>query len=310
MIKEGKEKKDLLYEACIMSQFKHPNVVRFEAVVSETYPQMIVMEYMENGSLKKFLQKNNGKLSVPQLVAMIKDVACGMEYLSKIKKYIHRDLAARNVLVNNNLLCKVSDFTLSRGKKYDIEEEGTYTMKNGGIFPVRWTAPDSIETNRFTTASDVWSFGVVMWETFEYGKIPYERFKKNMEVIEKVKAGYRLPAPTICPPVLYEIMLNCWNGDPKLRPTFSDIEQKVQNFLKSSNATSNGIRHSPQRSKMAAELNKTTQDGQDHCSLCKINLQGERLSEHKSTPLHRMNYIKYIYHTQKKSMIRDKKELL
>ncbi|EJW71776.1 serine/threonine protein kinase [Wuchereria bancrofti] len=122
---------------------------------------MIVIEYMENGSLDQFLRKNdNGILKLMQIIDMLRGIAAGMKYLTE-KGFVHRDLAARNVLVDSNLLCKIADFGLSRGVEGSVEQE--YTT-NGGKIPVRWTAPEAITHRKFTAASDVWSFGVVIWE--------------------------------------------------------------------------------------------------------------------------------------------------
>ena len=144
-----------------MGQFEHPNVIFLQGVVTKATPVMIITEYMENGSLDTFLRANDGKFQVMQLVGMMRGIAYGMQYLSEMS-YVHRDLAARNVLVNSQLVCKIADFGLSR----EIGEgniDGAYTTR-GGKIPVRWTAPEAIAFRKFTSSSDVWSFGIVMWE--------------------------------------------------------------------------------------------------------------------------------------------------
>uniref|UniRef100_A0AAQ4QXD0 receptor protein-tyrosine kinase n=1 Tax=Gasterosteus aculeatus aculeatus TaxID=481459 RepID=A0AAQ4QXD0_GASAC len=163
------QRRDFLWEASIMGQFNHPNIIRLEGVVTKSKPVMIITEYMENGSLDTFLKKNDGQFTVIQLVGMLRGIASGMRYLSDMG-YVHRDLAARNILVNSNLVSKVSDFGLSRVLEDD--PEAAYTTR-GGKIPIRWTAPEAIAYRKFTSASDVWSYGIVMWEVMSYGERPY-----------------------------------------------------------------------------------------------------------------------------------------
>nr|XP_028597526.1 ephrin type-B receptor 2 [Podarcis muralis] len=166
-----KQRRDFLSEASIMGQFDHPNVIHLEGVVTKSPPVMIVTEFMENGSLDSFLRQNDGQFTVIQLVGMLRGIAAGMKYLADMN-YVHRDLAARNILVNSNLVCKVSDFGLSRFLEDDTSDP-TYTSALGGKIPIRWTAPEAIQYRKFTSASDVWSYGIVMWEVMSYGERPY-----------------------------------------------------------------------------------------------------------------------------------------
>ncbi|XP_031436981.1 ephrin type-A receptor 7 isoform X2 [Clupea harengus] len=235
-----KQRRDFLCEASIMGQFDHPNVVHLEGVVTRGKPVMIVIEYMENGSLDGFLRKHDGQFTVIQLVGMLRGIAAGMRYLSDMG-YVHRDLAARNILVNSNLVCKVSDFGLSR--VIDDDPEAVYTTagkmqdimnliftpatdlhftEQGGKIPVRWTATEAIQYRKFTSASDVWSYGIVMWEVMSYGERPYWDMS-NQDVIKAIEEGYRLPAPMDCPPGLHQLMLDCWQKDRADRPKFDQI---------------------------------------------------------------------------------------
>uniref|UniRef100_A0A3Q0SEK8 receptor protein-tyrosine kinase n=1 Tax=Amphilophus citrinellus TaxID=61819 RepID=A0A3Q0SEK8_AMPCI len=231
-----KQRRDFLSEASIMGQFDHPNIIRLEGVVTRCKPLMIITEYMENGSLDAFLRKHDGQFTVIQLVGMLRGIASGMKYLSDMN-YVHRDLAARNILVNSNLVCKVSDFGLSRVLEDDPEAAyttreatGTY-LSPGGKIPIRWTAPEAIAYRKFTTASDVWSYGIVMWEVVSYGERPYWDMN-NQDVIKAIEEGYRLPAPMDCPVVLHQLMLDCWERDRAERPTFSQILNMLDKLIR------------------------------------------------------------------------------
>uniref|UniRef100_A0A8C5N8I6 receptor protein-tyrosine kinase n=1 Tax=Gouania willdenowi TaxID=441366 RepID=A0A8C5N8I6_GOUWI len=213
-----KQRRDFLSEASIMGQFDHPNIIRLEGVVTKCKPVMIITEFMENGSLDTFLKKHDGQFTVIQLVGMLRGIASGMKYLSDMS-YVHRDLAARNILVDSNLVCKVSDFGLSRVLEDD--PEAAYTTR-GGKIPIRWTAPEAIAYRKFTSASDVWSYGIVMWEVISYGERPYWEMS-NHDVIKAIEEGYRLPAPMDCPVVLHQLMLDCWEKGRSERPKFGQI---------------------------------------------------------------------------------------
>uniref|UniRef100_A0A3Q2QDS9 receptor protein-tyrosine kinase n=1 Tax=Fundulus heteroclitus TaxID=8078 RepID=A0A3Q2QDS9_FUNHE len=221
------QRRDFLWEASIMGQFNHPNIIRLEGVVTKSKPVMIITEYMENGSLDTFLKKNDGQFTVIQLVGMLRGIASGMRYLSDMG-YVHRDLAARNILVNSNLVCKVSDFGLSRVLEDD--PEAAYTTR-GGKIPIRWTAPEAIAYRKFTSASDVWSYGIVMWEVMSYGERPYWDMS-NQDVIKAVEESYRLPGPMDCPEALYHLMMDCWQRERSSRPKFDEIVCLLDKFIR------------------------------------------------------------------------------
>ncbi|XP_075916129.1 ephrin type-A receptor 5-like [Petromyzon marinus] len=222
------QQQDFLCEASIMGQFEHDNIVRLEGVVTKSKPVMIITEFMENHSLDLFLRMKKGHLVVTQLLGMLRDVASGMEYLSR-RGYVHRDLAARNVLVSGELTCKVSDFGLSRTLLLDADPEGAYTSR-GGKIPIRWTAPEAIAQLRFTSASDVWSYGIVVWEVTSYGERPYWDMS-NRDVMEAVEGGWRLPCPMDCPMLLRRLMLSCWQQESSWRPSFSRLVTAVTDAL-------------------------------------------------------------------------------
>uniref|UniRef100_A0A8C1WJN0 Ephrin type-A receptor 6 n=1 Tax=Cyprinus carpio TaxID=7962 RepID=A0A8C1WJN0_CYPCA len=222
-----RQRRDFLREASIMGQFDNPNIIRLEGVVTKSRPVMIVVEYMENGSLDSFLRKHDGHFTVIQLVGMLRGIASGMMYLSDIG-YVHRDLAARNILVDDNLVCKVSDFGLSRVLEDDPEAAYTTT---GGKIPIRWTAPEAIAYRKFSSASDAWSYGIVMWEVMSYGERPYWEMS-NQDVILSIEEGYRLPAPMGCPVALHQLMLLCWQKERSRRPQFNDVVSFLDKLIR------------------------------------------------------------------------------
>ncbi|XP_032704843.1 ephrin type-A receptor 5 isoform X5 [Lontra canadensis] len=243
-----KQRRDFLGEASIMGQFDHPNIIHLEGVVTKSKPVMIVTEYMENGSLDTFLKKNDGQFTVIQLVGMLRGIAAGMKYLSDMG-YVHRDLAARNILINSNLVCKVSDFGLSRVLEDD--PEAAYTTR-GGKIPIRWTAPEAIAFRKFTSASDVWSYGIVMWEVVSYGERPYWEMT-NQDVIKAVEEGYRLPSPMDCPAALYQLMLDCWQKDRSSRPKFDEIVNMLDKLIRNPSSLKTLVNASSRVSNLLAE---------------------------------------------------------
>ncbi|XP_008331857.1 ephrin type-B receptor 3-like [Cynoglossus semilaevis] len=224
-----RQRRDFLAEASIMGQFDHPNVIRLEGVLTRSCPVLIITEFMENGALDSFLRLNDGRFTMTQLVGMLRGIASGMKYLSDMN-YVHRDLAARNILVNSNLVCKVSDFGLSRFLD-DTSADPTYTSSLGGKIPIRWTSPEAIAFRKFTSASDVWSYGIVMWEVVSYGERPYWDMS-NQDVMTAVEQDYRLPPPMDCPMVLHQLMLECWMKERNLRPKFTRIVSTLDKLLR------------------------------------------------------------------------------
>eukprot|EP00731_Ephydatia_muelleri_P032043 Em0023g550a len=209
-----KDKADFLKEMTVMSTLLHPNIVRLYGLVNENQESSsIVLEYLPNGDLKHFLTAN--PRPTKQLVKYMIDVAMGMHYISE-RGLVHRDLAARNVLVGENEVCKVADFGLLRELP---EENSIYQSTANAPLPVRWMAPESIKGKKFSVASDVWSYGILMWEMFNPDKMPYLTFS-NMECVMKVSEGYRLPPPRGTPPIVVRLMRACWHKQPEKRPSF------------------------------------------------------------------------------------------
>ncbi|XP_051577823.1 ephrin type-B receptor 5-like isoform X1 [Myxocyprinus asiaticus] len=225
-----REKNVFLSEAGVLGQFDHPNVLKLEGVITRTPPERIITEFMENGPLDAFLRENEDQFSVLQLVGMVRGIGAGMRYLSE-RNFVHRDLAARNVLVNSNLVCKVCDFGLSRLMRGLDHNMPTYTASLGSKIPVRWTAPEAFQHRKFSSASDVWSFGILMWEVMSYGERPYWDMS-NQEVMKAVTDQYRLPAPNGCPPALHGLMLQCWQANRQDRPGFDSLLSSLDRLIR------------------------------------------------------------------------------
>uniref|UniRef100_A0A8C7X8B9 receptor protein-tyrosine kinase n=1 Tax=Oryzias sinensis TaxID=183150 RepID=A0A8C7X8B9_9TELE len=224
-----KQRRDFLSEASIMGQFHHPNIIHLEGIITASCPVMILTEFMENGALDSFLRMNDSQFTPIQLVGMLRGIASGMKYLAEMS-YVHRDLAARNILINSNLVCKVSDFGLSRFLQ-ENSSDPTYTSSLGGKIPIRWTAPEAIAFRKFTSASDVWSYGIVMWEVMSFGERPYWDMS-NQDVINAIEQDYRLPPPPDCPTHLHQLMLDCWQKDRSARPRFSDLVSALDKLIR------------------------------------------------------------------------------
>ncbi|XP_052571741.1 ephrin type-A receptor 10 [Peromyscus californicus insignis] len=205
-----------LAEALTLGQFDHSHIVRLEGVVTRGNPLMIVTEYMNLGALDDFLRHHEGELLAAQLMGLLPGLASAMKYLSEMG-YVHRGLAARRVLVSSGLICKISGF--GRGPR--DRAEAVYTTMSGRS-PALWAAPETLQFGHFSSASDVWSFGIVMWEVMAFGERPYWDMS-GQDVIKAVEDGFRLPPPRNCPPSLHRLMLDCWRKDPGERPRFSQI---------------------------------------------------------------------------------------
>ncbi|XP_030582288.1 tyrosine-protein kinase Fes/Fps isoform X2 [Archocentrus centrarchus] len=214
-------KSKFLMEARILKQYDHANIVKLIGVCTQKQPIYIIMELIQGGDFLSFLRTEGHSLTPKMLVKMTENVASGMEYLES-KKCIHRDLAARNCLVAEGNVVKISDFGMSRQ-----QDDGVYSAE-GGLrqIPVKWTAPEALNYGRYTTESDVWSFGVLLWETFSMGMTPYTSMT-NQQTREEVEKGYRMPAPHGCPVEISRIMNSCWQYDPRNRPSFKKLRAEL-----------------------------------------------------------------------------------
>nr|XP_020468579.1 tyrosine-protein kinase FRK [Monopterus albus] len=220
--------RDFLQEAQMMKGLRHAKLIQLYAVCTLEEPIYIITELMKNGSLLEYLQKDKGTtLCMSDQIEMAAQVASGMAFL-ELQNYIHRDLAARNVLVGENNICKVADFGLAR--VFMKENENVYEPREGAKFPVKWTAPEAIHDNKFTIKSDVWSFGILLYEIVTFGQMPYPDMT-NFQVVQRISQGYRMPCPPNCPKPMYNIMMDCWKKNEQDRPTFETLQWKLEEFF-------------------------------------------------------------------------------
>ncbi|KAM6185672.1 proto-oncogene tyrosine-protein kinase ROS isoform 2-T2 [Rhynchocyon petersi] len=230
------EKIEFLKEAHLMSKFNHPNILKQLGVCLLNEPQYIILELMEGGDLLTYLRKarrtkfHGPLLTLVDLVDICVDISKGCVYLEQMH-FIHRDLAARNCLVSvkdyasPSRIVKIGDFGLAR----DIYKNDYYRKRGEGLLPVRWMAPESLMDGIFTTQSDVWSFGILIWEILTLGHQPYPAHS-NLDVLNFVQTGGRLEPPRNCPDDLWNLMTQCWAQEPDQRPTFQKIQDQLQLF--------------------------------------------------------------------------------
>ncbi|XP_029030782.1 inactive tyrosine-protein kinase 7 [Betta splendens] len=216
---------DFRREAEMFGKLTHPNVVRLLGLCREAEPHYMILEYYDLGDLKQFLRISKNKddkvksqpISTKTKVSICAQVAHGMEHLSN-HRFVHKDLAARNCLINSQRRVKVSSLSLSK----DVYNSEYYHYRQAWI-PLRWLPAESVFEDDFSTKSDVWAFGVLMWEVFSYGEMPYTKLNDD-EALEGLKTGkLKLPIPEGCPSRIYKLMVRCWALSLKERPSFTDI---------------------------------------------------------------------------------------
>ncbi|XP_056319020.1 neurotrophic tyrosine kinase, receptor, type 2a [Danio aesculapii] len=243
-LKEASEnaRKDFHREAELLTNLQHEHIVTFYGVCVESDPLIMVFEYMMHGDLNKFLRahgpdavlmadgqiQQQAELTQSQMLHIAQQIAAGMVYLAS-QHFVHRDLATRNCLVGENLLVKIGDFGMSR----DVYSTDYYRVGGHTMLPIRWMPPESIMYRKFTTESDVWSLGVVLWEIFTYGKQPWYQLSNN-EVIECITQGRVLQRPRTCPKEVYDLMLGCWQREPHTRLNIKEIHNLLLNLAKAS----------------------------------------------------------------------------
>ncbi|KAL9964482.1 hypothetical protein ACROYT_G028129 [Oculina patagonica] len=238
-----REKRDLLSEMSLLKHLDpHPHVICLYGCVTTEARPLVVVEYAQYGDVLGYLRKSRGfhdnyysdpsvqprtTLTSEQLLKFAWEISDGMDYLSK-KKIIHRDLAARNVLVGDEEVCKITDFGMAR----DVQEEDIYVRTQEGRIPIKWTAPEALfGSGAYTTASDVWSFGVVMYEIFTVGGDPFPGVYMR-EIPTLLKNGYRMSRPKFVNQKLYEMMTECWKDNPSERPSFECLRSMLQSMIR------------------------------------------------------------------------------
>ena len=217
-------------EAAILAQFQHPNVLRMIGVLTTQQPYMMVTELLKTELGDLLRNMKTGGLHLKEslsgfLLKFSQEISAGMEHLSE-KHFIHRDLAARNVLVAKDLSCRIADFGMSR----ELNSDSEYYTSSGGRIPLRWTAPEAVFYQKYSEKSDVWSFGMTLFEIWSLGDKPWGSDATNEVIVEGLSVGRKLSPPTGCPRDVYSIMVDTWRMDPSSRPTFSHIHSKLTNI--------------------------------------------------------------------------------
>ena len=218
-----------LQEAAILGQFSHPNVLRLVGVVTLTVPHMIVTELMQE-ELRRFLlalqtqhsQELDYDTIAPHFLSFSRQVASGMQHLAE-RGCIHRDIAARNILLTDRCVCKIADFGMSRRLE---AESDYYRVKGANKVPVKWSAPEAIFFKRYSLKSDVWSYGMLLYEIWSVGRKPWP-YDDNKSTVEKLACGVNLPPPAGCARAVYELMVSTWHPKPDQRPDMKDIVTRL-----------------------------------------------------------------------------------
>ncbi|XP_069363176.1 tyrosine-protein kinase receptor [Maniola hyperantus] len=230
----GQSESDFLMEAAIMAKFNHPNIVHLIGVCFDRHPRFIVLELLAGGDLKNFLRESRPRperasaLTMKDLLLCALDVCKGCKYL-EARRFVHRDIAARNCLLTSRgpgRVVKIADFGMAR----DIYRSDYYKKGGKAMLPIKWMPPEAYIDGIFTVKTDVWSYGVLLWEVFSLGIMPYTGCA-NREVMQMVSGGGRLERPHGCPGEVYRLMCECWNPAPSERPSFAQMFDRLTRFV-------------------------------------------------------------------------------
>lgn len=219
-LKDERASQKFLQEASVMTTLRHNNLVCLIGVSLDESPIYLVTEYMAKGSLVDYLRSRGRAVVTKQnQLDFARDICKGMVYLES-QNFVHRDLAARNVLIGEDATAKVADFGLTRE---------VFSRSEGAKLPVKWTAPEALRENKFSNKSDMWSFGILLWEIYSYGRVPYPRVTVE-DVAQHVDRGYRMDPPDGCPDSIYRIMQETWQKDSSKRPNFARVDQQLESI--------------------------------------------------------------------------------
>uniref|UniRef100_A0A8C1Q6X7 Receptor tyrosine kinase-like orphan receptor 2 n=1 Tax=Cyprinus carpio TaxID=7962 RepID=A0A8C1Q6X7_CYPCA len=261
---EGPLREEFRHEAMLRSRLQHPNIVCLLGVITKEQPMSMIFSYSGHGDLHEFLVMRSphsdvgssdddktvkSTLEQADFLHIVTQIAAGMEYLSS-HHVVHKDLAARNILVCDKLNVKILDLGLFR----EVYSADYYKLMGTSPLPIRWMSPEAILYGKFSTDSDIWAYGVVLWEIFSYGLQPYCGYS-NQDVIEMVRNRQVLSCPDDCPAWIYTLMLECWNEFPARRPRFKDIHARLRTWESLSNynssAQTSGVSNTTQNSSLS-----------------------------------------------------------
>ncbi|RTG87482.1 focal adhesion kinase 1 [Schistosoma bovis] len=268
------ERKRFLEEAHILGEFDHPHIIKLFGVCSDE-PIWLVMEYAALGELRHYLIAKQNELTIKQLLTYSYQIVTALACLES-KKCVHRDIAARNILVSRPDCVKLADFGMSLilTDKNDFQDSSYFLLstqlaEQGRKMPIKWMAPESLHQRRFSSASDVWMFAVCIWEILSKGVKPFSNLT-NAEAVEQIARGVRLERPDKCPHSLYEILLQCWNANPTLRPTFSMLKPRIRELTIQYKSTSASLE--PMYLNCAGDDNQNDQSYRTYQNQFRINL--------------------------------------
>ncbi|KAL5105504.1 Focal adhesion kinase 1 [Taenia crassiceps] len=310
----SEEKQRWLGEADLHAKLTHPHIIKLYGACRDE-PVWLVLEFAGEGELRHYLMERQGGIALSTLVTFCHQLSSSLAYLEALK-VIHRDVAARNVLVANDTCVKLADFGMARQL---AQGEEFYMAEQGGKVPIKWMAPESLRSRIFSSASDVWMFGVCMWEILSFGLKPFHN-TSNTEAVAAIGRGERLARPEVCLASHYRLMLECWMDDPLLRPTFNTLQPKLREILSEAKRLSAEASNNRIRGKPSLNNNESSQppiSGEQRSSENPINDERPTLSQPIGSPgadtaVHRAVYrvVEQILAVTKKPALSSVKQLI